>query len=145
MEATKISQLQVKIKTPEKRYYFGPADSVFLETGDGEMEIFSGHAPLVGTIGFSRVFVKEEGKEYDFLVRQGLLFIDPEKNSVNVLAYTVEKFADANIKTIEEYMKFILEKLKAKEDLNKYQLRYLEEQKLTTEKMMEVLEYNQKK
>jgi hypothetical protein len=42
-------------------------------------------------------------------------------------------------------MEFILEKLRKREDLNKYQLRYLEEQKLSTQKMMEVLEYKNRK
>ena len=140
-----MQQLQVKIKTPEKRYYFGPADSVFLQTGTGEMEVFAGHAPLVGTIGFSRVLVRAAESEHDFLVRQGLVFMDPDNNTLNVLAYFVEKYADADSKTIKEYMEFILEKLRKREDLNKYQLRYLEEQKLSTQKMMEVLEYKNRK
>jgi len=135
-----LPKFHLNLRTPDKTFFDGEVNSVKLETALGQTEIFSNHAPLIGSIGFSRVIVRAGEHETDFLIRQGLVFVDALQNTVSMLAYYCEEFAEVDPATIAEYTKLILEKFKDKKDLNKYQLTFLEDQKVSAEKMLEVVQ-----
>ena len=128
------------IESPEETLYRGEANSLLLQTASGEAEILPGHAALAGSFAFSPLRLKNGDHEEDFIARQGLVFVDLRQNTVRVLAYYCVKKADIDLKTIKEYMEFILRKMDSGEDLSKYQLRYLEDEKLSLQKKLEVLE-----
>lgn len=124
------------IQTPDHEAYRGPADLVTLSTDIGEMQILPDHASLLATITYTPVHVKSGGNQQDFVLRQGFVFVDQEKNTVNVLGLSCEKTDEVNEVTAKEYLQFILSKLDKPEELNAYQLRHLEGQKLSLEKQL---------
>ena len=134
------NSFNLTIESPEELFFRGEADSLLLQTVTGEAEILPGHAALAGSFAFSPLHVRTGDHEEDFIARQGLVFVDPRQNSVRVLAYYCVKKADIDLKTIKEYMEFILKKMESGADLNKYQLRFLEEEKISLQKKLEVLE-----
>jgi hypothetical protein len=55
---------------------------------------------------------------------------------VRVLGLTIEKTEELNEVSAKEYLEFVLSKLDKPDELNKYQLTFLEGQKLALEKQM---------
>ncbi|MDP3985187.1 MAG: hypothetical protein Q8P82_00325 [bacterium] len=130
----------LSIQTPDREWYHGPADTITLQTEQGEMQVHPTHAALGGVIHFSIVTVRHENREEQFLLRNGFIFIDQRNETVRLMGYHCEARASFDKQTIGEYMRVILEKLQKHEDLSAIQLRYLEEQKSSTEKLLEVIE-----
>ena len=125
------------IQTPESSVFEGEITSVQLKTEQGNMEVFPGHAPLQGTISFSRTVVKQADKEETYLLRQGMIFVDHLENTVRILAYAANKASEIDTKTAQEYLDMIKESLAKKEDLNKYQIQFLEESRIAVEESLE--------
>lgn len=131
--------MHVTIRTPEMEVFSQDARSVSLVTELGAMQVFPGHASLHGTILFSPVRIEMEAKEEDFVVQQGFIFIDQERDQITILAQRCEKQEEMNFESAKQYLEVLLEALKSPETLGKYQLRHLEDEKIATEKRLEVL------
>ncbi|MCK9361010.1 F0F1 ATP synthase subunit epsilon [Patescibacteria group bacterium] len=124
------------IQTPEREAYKGDADILTLSNDTGEMQVFPGHASMLGSITYSAVKVDHAQHEEAFVLRQGFVFVDQEKNEVKVLGLSCEKTADLDMVSAKEYLDFILSKLDKPDELNEYQLKFLEGQKLAVEKQL---------
>lgn len=133
--------MRVIIRTPESEVVSQPeVRSVSLVTELGAMQVFPGHASLHGTILFSPVRIEMMEKEEDFVVQQGFIFIDQAQDQVTILAQRCEKQAEMDFHTAKEYLAVLLKTLDQPELLGKYQLRHLEDEKIATEKRLEVLQ-----
>lgn len=128
------------IQTPRQIFFQGEANYIGLTTELGDMEIYPKHATLVASISFSKTKIKHADHEKDLLMRNGLFIVNNEKNEVKILVQYCEKITDIDFKTIKEYQNFVLEKLKKKEGLNDFQIKHLEEESTSLEKMVEVIE-----
>jgi F0F1-type ATP synthase epsilon subunit len=125
------------IQTPDREAYKGPAELLTLSSDTGELQILPGHASLLGTITYTPVRVKSGTTTMDFVLRQGFVFVDQIKNSVQVLGLSCEKTDEVNEITAKEYLQFVMSKLDKPEELNAYQLKHLEGQKLALEKQLQ--------
>ena len=131
-----MNTFELLIQTPDHEAYRGPADLVTLSTDTGELQILPGHASLLGTITYTPVRVKSGNVTTDFVLRQGFVFVDQENNSAHVLGLSCEKTDEVNEITAKEYLQFVLSKLDKPEELNAYQLKHLEGQKMSLEKQL---------
>jgi F0F1-type ATP synthase epsilon subunit len=130
----------VIIRTPTTEPYAGPADMLRLSTEQGDMEMFSGHAPLAGTVLFSNVRVTRGDHREDFWARNGVVLMDPASNVAQVLVQRCERRDEIDYKSAKEYLDFILARLDRPDELNKYQVQFLEEEKLAVATTVERLE-----
>lgn len=124
------------IQTPEREIYKGDADVLTLSNDTGEMQVFPGHASMLGSITYSAVKVDSAKHEEAFVLRQGFVFVDQDKNEVKVLGLSCEKTSELDLVSAKEYLAFVLAKLDKPEELNEYQLTFLEGQKLAVERQL---------
>lgn len=134
------TNFNLTIQTPRQILFQGEANYVGLTTELGDIEIYPNHATLVATISFSKTKIKHAEHEEDLLMRNGLIVVDNEKDEVKILTQYCEKMADIDFKTIKEYKDFVLQKLEKKEELNDFQIKHLEEEGASLERMIEVIE-----
>ncbi len=129
----------LSIETPLGIMFNEPVKSVLLHNELGDMEVFAGHAPLIASILFSktRVRVTDEREEV-FLMRNGVITVENEKNQVKILVENCIHSKEVNYETIKDYEKFVLSKLANPEVLSKIQLKYLEEQRSSLERMIKI-------
>lgn len=74
----------LEVLTPEKKMYSGKAESVFAMAEQGSLTILADHAPLVSSLTFGPVKIKDEtGKVSSFRLKSGLLKV--LNNRVSVL------------------------------------------------------------
>lgn len=132
--------MRVVIRTPEADVFSQEAHSVSLMSELGAMQIFSGHAALQGTILLSPVRVEMREREEDFVVQRGFVMVDQAKDEVTIMAYRCEKREEMNLQTAKEYLEVLLKALENHESLGKYQLRHLEDEKIATERRLEILQ-----
>ncbi len=125
------------VRTPDRVLFDGPADLVRLSTEEGEVEVHPNHADLQGVVGFSRVVVKHDGHEEDFVVRHGMLFVDGEANSVRVSAFDGELVAEMDVGSARSVLETIRARLAEGKDLSDLAIRFLEDQRLSMEKHIE--------
>ncbi len=130
--------MQVTIRTPDAEVFAGPALSLSLITELGAIQIFPGHASLQGAVLLSPLRVEIEGSAEDFIIQRGFVLIDQPQNKVDVLVYRCEKRGELNHQTAKEYLQVLLKALESPENLGKYQLRHLEDEKIATEKYLDV-------
>lgn len=129
------------VRTPAQEVLqLSNATGVKVHTEGGQIEILPGHATTVGTIVFSRMTVTTADSADDYIVQRGMIFVSREKNSVQVLAYQCQKIQDIEYKNAQEYLEFVEERLKAGDDLNDYQLKYLENEKIAMVQQIKTLE-----
>ncbi|MEK7473857.1 MAG: F0F1 ATP synthase subunit epsilon [Patescibacteria group bacterium] len=131
-----MSSFHLLIQTPDREIYKGPADLLTLFTDTGEMQVLPEHVSMLGSITYSAVRVQNEANHQDFVLRQGFLFVEQETNDVRVLGMTIEKTEELDLISAKEYLEFILSKLDKPDELNKYQLTFLEGQKMALEKQL---------
>lgn len=139
-----METFQLTIQTPKTEVFSGDAQKVHLRTETGEAELYKGHTSFMGSISFSAATVTTDKGDESYLLRQGFVFSDPAENKVRILAYSADKKAQMNRTTAEEYMKMIQDSLDANEDLTKYQIQFLEEQKIAVGDLIESLDHNDK-
>lgn len=132
--------MHVVIRTPEAEIFSHDAESVSLVSELGAMQIFPGHASLQGTIVLSPVRIDMGDREEDFVIQRGFVMVDQAKDEVAIMVYQCEKRADMSLQTAKEYLEVLLKALQNHESLGKYQLRHLEDEKIATERRLEILE-----
>jgi F0F1-type ATP synthase epsilon subunit len=119
--------MRLSIRTPDTVCYDGTATRLSGASELGELQIYPGHSAMTATIGFSRLVVERGEHSETFFVRQGFLHTDPTENRTTVLAISCQKLEEMEMKTLHEYREFTLEKLRNRENLNEYQISFLEE------------------
>ncbi|HET6342937.1 MAG TPA: ATP synthase F1 subunit epsilon [Gemmatimonadota bacterium] len=69
------ARLQVRIITPERIAFEGPADGVVATAYDGQFGILPGHAPMMVVLGIGELRLRE-GERYDwFAIGEGFLHV----------------------------------------------------------------------
>jgi F0F1-type ATP synthase epsilon subunit len=129
----------VTIRNPDQSFTFEQVESVSVVTSKGPLIIYSKHASLTGTIAFSILRVKHGSTIESLMVRNGLLFINNDQNSVVILASTIELLAEVSMETIESYLAKVKEQLENGQDLLPIQFKYLENERLTLIEQLTVL------
>lgn len=132
--------MQATINTPLGTVYKSEIDQVTLSTETGEMQILPGHASLLGSLRFTPVTISNGEHEDRFLLRQGFVLIDNQKDEVKIFALAADKTESVDHKTLAEYLEFVLSKLENPEELNHYQVHFLNQQKASLEQMVEVIQ-----
>lgn len=132
--------MRVVIRTPEAEIFSEEAQSVSLVSELGAMQVFPGHASLQGTILLSPLRIEMKDREEDFVVQRGFVMIDQAKDEVTIMTYTCEKRAEMSLQTAKEYMETLLTALESHESLGKYQLQHLNDEKIATERRLEILQ-----
>lgn len=136
--------IHLTVRTPEAEILSQPATIIKAATEDGPMIIYPQHASLTGSILFSRLVVGDEHSEKEYLMRNGVIFISVDTKSVNILCYSCQEIKDIEYKTAKEYLEFVEVKLKEGADLNEYQLKFLENEKIAMVQQLRVLEKTEK-
>ncbi len=127
----------LSIETPLGIIFNEPAISVLLHNELGDMEAFPGHAPLIASILFSKTRIRVTSeREEEFLMRNGVISISAD--TVKILVENCVHNKEVDYETIKDYEKFVLSKLSNPEALSKIQIKYLEEQKSSLERMIKI-------
>lgn len=129
----------VTIRTPDQTLSFQDVDCINLVTEDGPLVVYAKHASLTAKISFSVVRVKHGNLEEGFMIRNGLLFINNDQNSVTLLAYTLDQVTEVSIETIEAYLARVKDQLAGEVSLLPIQFRYLENERLTLIQQLNIL------
>ena len=116
---------ELSIVTPEKNLLSKAlVYEVFVPAFKGELNILSGHSPLVSTLseGVLRYRLKEEQKEVALAISWG--YVEVTSQGVNILAETAEFKEDIDTKRAEKALKrandFLDKKASSPEDIEKY-------------------------
>lgn len=138
--------MHVRVLTPEGEVIATPALSVSLVTELGAIQIFPGHASLQGTISFSPLRIEIDGQSAeDFVLQRGFIYIDQDKDEVTIQAYQCQKHHELSYASIKEYLDILMRSLSNPEALGSYHLRHLEDERLATQKRLEVIQQEDKK
>ncbi len=129
----------VTIRTPDQTISFTDVDYINLVTEDGPLVIYAKHASLTAKVLFSVVKVKHGTVEEGFMVRNGLLFVNNDQNSVTLLAYTLDQVTEISVETIEAYLTRVKDQLASNMSLLPIQYRYLENERITLVQQLTIL------
>jgi ATP synthase F1 epsilon subunit len=132
--------LKLSVRTPESEIIDQEVNSLKIMTEGGEIEIYPNHASLTGKITFGKLDIRTDEKEYEYLVKSGILFVSVENNAVQILCFSCQEVQDIEYKTAKEYLDFIDERLKSGDSLNEYQMKYLEGEKIAMVKQVALVE-----
>lgn len=126
------------IQTPDATLLSADVSSLRIETDNGELEILPHHSHLIATVQHAAPRVMIGNTEHVFAVRNGSVYFDTEKNVCRVLASWGQKREEVTHESLVEYLAFIENKLANHESLNSYQIKYLRDQKESTDAMLSV-------
>jgi F-type H+-transporting ATPase subunit epsilon len=87
--------IKVEIVTQERTVFEGEVDSVNLPGMEGRLGILPNHSPLLTTLAYGEVIVKQGGEEDYYAVGGGFAEVQPEK--VIVLADSAEHSAEIDV------------------------------------------------
>lgn len=130
------------VRTPEGEMIKKAVNSIKVATEIGPMVVYHGHASLSGSITFSKLFVRTDQEEDEFIIKNGLLFISLEENAARILCYSCQEIEDIDYSTAHEYLKFVEEKLKSGASLNEFQLKFLKNEKIAMVRQMREMKAN---
>jgi F-type H+-transporting ATPase subunit epsilon len=83
-----MATLHLDIVTQEKRLFSGDVDMVVAPGGEGELGILPHHAPLLTTLSYGVLRVRQGSQEHAFTIAGGVMEVRPDR--VTVLADTGE-------------------------------------------------------
>lgn len=98
-----MSQLNLKIVTPEKLIFEGLVDQVNVSTQDGELGILPNHASLMAKIKPGELRVKKSGKTDVLAVGEG--FLQVSNNTLTIMADLAQDVSDIDERAVEEAKK----------------------------------------
>jgi len=127
---------KLTIRTPYEDVFSGDAESIYLTTEDGDMQVFEHHASITASLSFSPVVVEIPNKDEHYLVRNGLFLFDNEKNEAILLTLYCELKSEVSYQTVEEYSKFIEKQLEEGKDLSDFQILFLKDEKVAVEEQL---------
>jgi len=113
--------LQLEIVTPEKLVVRDTADEVQIPGRNGYIGVLPGHAPLITELGAGEISYRSSGQLHRFSMAWGFAEVLPDR--VTVLAETVERADEIDVKRAEESLSHAEESLKSAEsekDSGKY-------------------------
>ena len=92
--------IKVEIVTQERTVFDGEVDSVNLPGSEGRLGILPNHSPLLTTLAYGEIVVKQDGQEDYYAVGGGFAEIQPEK--VIVLADSAERSDEIDMDRTQE-------------------------------------------
>jgi len=92
--------VQCDIVTQERSVFSGEVDYVSLPGTEGRMGVLPNHSPLLTTLSYGEVMVKQNGKQTFYAVGGGFVEIQPDK--ITVLADSAEASDEINIERAHE-------------------------------------------
>jgi F-type H+-transporting ATPase subunit epsilon len=91
--------IRCEIVSQDRMVYEGDADMVIVPGSDGQMGILPHHAPLLSTLKYGILTVRNQGREEYFTIAGGVVEIQPE--IITVLADAAENVREIDISRAE--------------------------------------------
>lgn len=133
--------MNVVIRTPEGDIFHEEGvSSLELFSELGAMQILPGHASLQAAIRFSPLQVTTSTASEHFVIQQGFVFVDQEKDEALILVYRAEKRAEIKYDTAKQYLEHVLQALQQRTSLSEYELTFLDAERLAAQERVEYLE-----
>lgn len=133
--------MNVVIRTPEGDIFHQDGiSSLELFSELGAMQILPGHASLQAAIRFSPLQVTTSSTNEHFVIQQGFLFIDQQKDEALILVYRAEKRAEVKYDTAKQYLEHVLQALQQRQSLSEYELTFLDAERLAAQERIDFLE-----
>ncbi|HEX3738680.1 MAG TPA: F0F1 ATP synthase subunit epsilon [Terriglobales bacterium] len=104
---------QLEIVTPEKLVVKDSADEAQIPATTGYIGILPGHAPLITELGAGEISYRSGGKLHRFATAWGFAEVLPDR--VTVLAETVERAEEIDVKRAQQSLAKAEEELKSAE------------------------------
>lgn len=98
-----MSQLHLKIVTPEKQIFDEPVDMVTLTSAEGELGILPNHANLMAKLQPGELRIKNKGKEQVLATGDG--FVQVNNNTLTILTDLAVDEGDIDEKAVEDARK----------------------------------------
>jgi len=135
----------LSVRTPESEIISKEVNSIKVSTENGPMVVYPRHGSLSGSIEFSRLFIRTEHAETEYLIKNGVIFISVQENSTRIMCFSCQETKDIEYTSAAEYLQYVEERLKAGEDLNDFQLQFLQNEKIAMVKQLKVLKEREEK
>ena len=90
----------LSILTPEREFYNGTADSLIVESIDGQMCILADHIPMVTALGVGVLKIKKGDEVFQAVHSEG--FMEVRSDAVIVLSQACEWPEEIDVKRAEE-------------------------------------------
>ncbi|MEA4919570.1 MAG: ATP synthase F1 subunit epsilon [Clostridiaceae bacterium] len=84
------------VLTPEREFYKGPAESLIIESIDGELCILADHIPMVAALGVGELKIKTEEKVLSAFHSEGFLEVHGDSTTVLLQACEWPEEIDIN-------------------------------------------------
>lgn len=91
--------IRCEIVAQDRLIFEGEADSVLLPGIEGEMGILPNHSPLLSTLAFGVIKVRQQNKEEIFTVAGGIVEVQPQ--IITVLADRAENVREIDLERAE--------------------------------------------
>ena len=111
-----MSELNLEIITPEKPIFRDQIEAVTIPGTLGSFQILKDHAPLISSFDTGVIKVKKASVESFYTTSGGT--VEVSRNSVLVLADSIEKISDIDIDRAEQAKKRAEERLQKKHEAN---------------------------
>ncbi len=134
-----MTSFHFTLRTPTDTVLHGEAQSLQVDTEIGRMIVLPGHAALTGTVLFSKIVVVHGEKTDSYYVKNGILFIGKQQDTVELLCMNCDHTSQLNRASVEEYLATIKERLKDRQSLGDYQLKFLEREQFALEEQVKVV------
>ncbi len=82
-------KLEVRVVTPDKIVYDGPADSLVIPGQDGYFGVLPNHAPMISLLDIGELKIRNEYQEYYYAIEGG--FCEVRKNKVVVVTPSAQR------------------------------------------------------
>jgi len=111
-----MSELNLEIITPEKPIFRDQIEAVTIPGTLGSFQILKDHAPLISSFDTGVIKVKKASVETFYTTSGGT--VEVNKNSVLILADSIEKISDIDIDRAEQAKRRAEERLQKKHEAN---------------------------
>jgi len=129
--------MHIIVRTPDRTVFDTTAKELHLHTEEGRISIYPKHASYIGAIEYTSMnFTDENGVEEHMVAKKGIVTVSNAENLVEILVINCDRRQELTPVSAETYLQFVMERLDAKRDLTKFQIRFLEGEKIMMEKQM---------
>lgn len=131
-----MTSFTLVLKTPDKIVFEGTAESLSLKTETGQITVLAHHADFLGSVAYTRIFVKTGDRSDEYIGRRGLVTFTNKQNSCEVLLIDCQPIEEISPVSAEAYLAYVEEALRRGDDLSQSQLKFMEEEKIMLVKQL---------
>ena len=106
------------VVTPEREFYNGIADSLTVESTNGQITVLAGHIPMVTALGVGTITIRTDGKTMKAAHSEG--FMEVRNDGVVVLSQACEWPEEIDVERANEARRRAEQRMKQKEDIKSY-------------------------